>query len=87
MAVVLVNLWRNLRRLTTACLLCVRVGLFGFRHHTHLDVTQIRLIRVASLTAKRQTSRFTIETFSLDGAPPYIALSYTWGPPLDSLSL
>ncbi|PVH69470.1 HET-domain-containing protein [Cadophora sp. DSE1049] len=43
----------------------------------------IRLLSVPSQPDGHQPTRFIVSSFNLDEAPPYIALSYTWGSPDD----
>lgn len=69
-------------------LLRAAAPLFGFRYDAQLRPDEFRLIRlppaiaddINGTTASPPT--FTIHTFSLTQPPPYIALSYTWGPAL-----
>jgi hypothetical protein len=49
-----------------------------FAYSDKLDQHNVRLVRLPD--AGGSTLDFTIETFVLDQLPPYIALSYTWGP-------
>src|SRR5690242_16376759 len=57
-------------------------------HHGYeypdLDTTQkqIRLLRLRHRAHHGHLPQYELHTFDLDKAPNYIALSYTWGPPL-----
>ncbi|KAI9898589.1 hypothetical protein N3K66_006949 [Trichothecium roseum] len=57
---------------------------FGFRYPDVLDSGHIRLIRLPK--AAEPGPRFVMETFAFGACPPYLALSYTWGPPAESSS-
>ena len=50
--------------------------------------TQIRLLRPIQCSVVAQLS-YSLETFDINDAPPYIAVSYTWGPelPLEHLNI
>ncbi|KAM0434062.1 hypothetical protein ACHAPT_004007 [Fusarium lateritium] len=54
---------------------------FGFRYNDKIDNQHIRLLRLPDTTSDSSSPAFTLRTFSLDQCPPYLAISYTWGPP------
>ncbi|KAI8659762.1 HET domain-containing protein [Fusarium sp. Ph1] len=55
-------------------------AVFGFRYSDKIDDQHIRLLRLPD-TATDSSPAFTFHTFSLGQCPPYLAISYTWGPP------
>ncbi|KAF5022300.1 hypothetical protein F66182_5650 [Fusarium sp. NRRL 66182] len=59
--------------------------LFGFGYSDEIENQHIRLIRLPDSPPKLSPS-LTLHTFDLNQCPPYIALSYTWGPPRDTSS-
>jgi hypothetical protein len=52
-------------------------------HHSKLpdDTDSLRLLKVLYAPPETEVVKCTLEIFELDQAPPYIALSYTWGKP------
>lgn len=52
----------------------------GFRYGAALGPDEFRLLRLPD--ADDAAPAFTLHTFRLDAAPPYIALSYTWVDPV-----
>ncbi|CAH0058894.1 unnamed protein product [Clonostachys solani] len=72
---------------TTNALLQTKASIFGFRHSSQLDSGHIRLLRLpVSSACPSPCPELSIETFPVVGCPPYIALSYTWGPPEPSMT-
>ncbi|VUC23801.1 unnamed protein product [Clonostachys rosea] len=72
---------------TANSLLQIKASIFGFRHSSPLDSRHIRLLRLpAPSTRPSACPELTIETFPIVECPPYIALSYTWGPPEPSIA-
>ncbi|KAM5344991.1 hypothetical protein ACJ41O_010853 [Fusarium nematophilum] len=55
--------------------------LFGFRYTDSIGNQHIRLIRLPDEPPSSSPPHLTLHTFPLDQCPPYLALSYTWGPP------
>ena len=55
---------------------------FGFRYNDIIESNQIRLIRLPKTTQDEHAPNLGIHTFPLSQCPPYLALSYTWGPSL-----
>lgn len=55
--------------------------IFGFKYSDRIISHHIRLICLPS-SSSSSSKTLTIQTFPLDACPPYIALSYTWGPAL-----
>ncbi|EWZ02461.1 hypothetical protein FOYG_01727 [Fusarium oxysporum NRRL 32931] len=53
--------------------------LFGFSYDDSIFDQHIRLIHLSD-SASNSSPNLTLHTFKLDECPPYIALSYTWGP-------
>lgn len=51
----------------------------GFTYSDTISNEQIRLIRLSDSTSNSSPD-ITLHTFGLDQCPPYLALSYTWGP-------
>src|ERR1700761_1473980 len=45
------------------------------------DQKSLRLLHVMRTESASPALTFRLETFSLDSAPPYAAISYTWGRP------
>lgn len=58
-----------------------------YRHHTALAHREIRLIDVQRWTGhwRHDEIRFSLSIYSLDTRPEYVALSYAWGDPTDTL--
>ncbi|KAF5571302.1 heterokaryon incompatibility (het-6OR allele) [Fusarium phyllophilum] len=54
-------------------------ALFGFEYNDCISNQHIRLIQLSD-SASGSSPNLTLQTFKLDECPPYIALSYTWGP-------
>jgi hypothetical protein len=48
--------------------------------HSTLGKNQIRLLQIS--TFRQGSIACTLQAFDISSCPPYIALSYTWGPPL-----
>jgi hypothetical protein len=50
------------------------------------QIPSIRLLRIEGLESEHQLLRCSLNTATLDGIPPFCALSYTWGNPLPDYS-
>ncbi|KAF4974707.1 hypothetical protein FZEAL_8416 [Fusarium zealandicum] len=60
--------------------------LFGFLYSDTIGNQHIRLLRLPDADSSCPP-QLTLHTFALDECPPYLAISYTWGPYRDDPSL
>ncbi|KAF5012437.1 hypothetical protein FDECE_1489 [Fusarium decemcellulare] len=71
----------SLRKTLSGSIFRVTQALFGFRYSDAIDNQHIRLLRLPSESSTSSSPSLTLHTFSLEQCPPYLAISYTWGPP------
>ncbi|EWG42901.1 hypothetical protein FVEG_15509 [Fusarium verticillioides 7600] len=72
---ILVTTSHYMHDLLSKALFDVSQALFGFKHDDSISNQHIRLIYLSDSAFSSSPS-----PFKLDECPPYIALSYTWGP-------
>ncbi|KAF5253427.1 hypothetical protein FANTH_1744 [Fusarium anthophilum] len=76
---ILVTTSQYLHDLLSKALFNVSRALYGFKYDDSILDQHIRLIHLSD-SASGSSPSLTLHTFKLDECPPYIALSYTWGP-------
>ncbi|CAG7565658.1 unnamed protein product [Fusarium equiseti] len=69
----------------SAVVFSISQAFFGFTYSDTISNKQIRLIRLLDSGSSSSSSpNITLHTFDLNQCPPYLALSYTWGPAVNN---